>query len=569
MLERYQKDLSIETLLNRWNLSMKPEPRKNKESVKLVDYSCDENEDIFLSDVEESDEEELPTTCAWNLNPEVAEFVPLSSRDPSPLTLLSTEGSQEEERDKEEQEQEVFQDEKEQTEEEELQEQGIGGLLQSLRTQEGLFGPPPPGIVPPPGICLPVVTAPLTMFSPPDIVSFTPVAPPGISPLPSSIPPGFSHPSPVTPAPEPLSEPEPEPDISHLLSMFPNLSLGQLETLYMEHRGSTSSVVEALLDQQQEEEESSPSLLPTVSNTESVSEDTASSASTSDEEPNSFCISLDPMFAVSLQEQYGSPVDESLLTFLSTEELLSVPIPAHLALEIFTCWRNSLHSKLGSKPLLSSCESRPDPPPTQAEAEDSVPRTVLAPNAVEYYERQSVSAALEASLQQPVKPRPRVVLAHPKTLSGQSDREEGGLDSFIKQRDELYRKARASSRIQGVAGYYVTEARQLNKQIKDRQKEAQLELFHAANRGLPANSLDLHFLHTGEAIKRLAVFVMERQARLRPGHQEWLEIVTGKGNRSDNGKSRLRPAVTQWLEQKRLYFNEVNLGCLKILIKNT
>jgi DNA-nicking Smr family endonuclease len=46
-----------------------------------------------------------------------------------------------------------------------------------------------------------------------------------------------------------------------------------------------------------------------------------------------------------------------------------------------------------------------------------------------------------------------------------------------------------------------------------------------------------------------------------------VEVVTGKGNRSDNGKSRLRPAVTNWLEQKQYRYSEINAGALRIYLK--
>ena len=46
-----------------------------------------------------------------------------------------------------------------------------------------------------------------------------------------------------------------------------------------------------------------------------------------------------------------------------------------------------------------------------------------------------------------------------------------------------------------------------------------------------------------------------------------VEIVTGRGNRSDHGKSRLRPAVTNWLLQKNYTYSDVNEGCLKVMIR--
>lgn len=45
-----------------------------------------------------------------------------------------------------------------------------------------------------------------------------------------------------------------------------------------------------------------------------------------------------------------------------------------------------------------------------------------------------------------------------------------------------------------MAGFYASEARELNNHIKAKQREAQMHLFLAANQGTPGNSLDLHYL---------------------------------------------------------------------------
>ena len=81
--------------------------------------------------------------------------------------------------------------------------------------------------------------------------------------------------------------------------------------------------------------------------------------------------------------------------------------------------------------------------------------------------------------------------------------------------------------------------------------------------------IDLHYLQTGEAIKQLQKFVSQWESFLTLGKKpsQALEIVTGRGNRSDNGKSRLRPAVAAWLTQKHYQYSEVNDGCYKVTLK--
>jgi DNA-nicking Smr family endonuclease len=120
-----------------------------------------------------------------------------------------------------------------------------------------------------------------------------------------------------------------------------------------------------------------------------------------------------------------------------------------------------------------------------------------------------------------------------------------------------------------VAGYYAAEARQLTTRIRARQRDAQMDLFLDANRGATSNKLDLHFLQTGEAVQQLAAFVQEREGGLRRGQAVSIEVVTGQGHRSDNGKSRLKPAIQNWLDQKKYQYSEVNPGCLKVHLKSS
>ena len=111
-----------------------------------------------------------------------------------------------------------------------------------------------------------------------------------------------------------------------------------------------------------------------------------------------------------------------------------------------------------------------------------------------------------------------------------------------------------------------------------------MEIFLTINKGIPktkyvnirnsatillsSDRLDLHYLQTGEAIKQLQHFIGHWDSYVKKSrNSQTLEIVTGRGNRSDNGKSRLRPAVTTWLAQKNWQYSEVNDGCLKVTIR--
>ena len=70
-------------------------------------------------------------------------------------------------------------------------------------------------------------------------------------------------------------------------------------------------------------------------------------------------------------------------------------------------------------------------------------------------------------------------------------------------------------------------------------------------------------------MQQLSAFMSQWEKIVTEGKKSSLsvEIVTGRGNRSDNGRSRLRPAVTNWLAQKHYNYSDVNEGCLKVTIR--
>jgi hypothetical protein len=113
---------------------------------------------------------------------------------------------------------------------------------------------------------------------------------------------------------------------------------------------------------------------------------------------------LDPLFAVELQEAFGPPLDASFLQLLSLDEILSVEIPRDLARQLFEAWRLSLQTRLCAKPDFIETA------PAAAFVREEGPRTVLAPNAVAYYENRELervlresSAAAAAAMSQPKK----------------------------------------------------------------------------------------------------------------------------------------------------------------------
>jgi len=288
-------------------------------------------------------------------------------------------------------------------------------------------------------------------------------------------------------------------------------------------------------------------------------------------------LSMDPMFAVQLQEAFGPPLEDSLLQFLNTNEVLTANIPYSLAHQFFSCWQDSLREYLGSKPDQKvTKESQEEDTPVAKfglESKPEMPKTVLAPNAVDYYDKKLLEKVLKESrdLALNVKKRPLIVVksqSADRLHQRHHEESEDDLEVYRHKRNLLYRKAMEAraSNISGAAAYYAAEAREINKQFKTKQHDRQMGMFKAANDHNSQNKLDLHFLTTADAIKQLQMFIQTKVGLLRNDEMS-VEIVTGKGNRSENGKSRLRPAVVNWLEQKNYRFSEINSGALKVYLK--
>jgi len=352
------------------------------------------------------------------------------------------------------------------------------------------------------------------------------------------------------------------PDIERLVAMFPHLSLDQATTLYNQHQQNTAEVISTLL------EAAAPA-------SPSEKDNHYHDPFTLREEDTTIPMTLDPIFAVTLQEQFGSPVDDSLLQFLKTGELLSLDIPVTMARQLFSLWQLSLQSILTTKPELKVPVPAPAVSDWGGAGIQVPPKTVLAPNAVEHYEKQMLDKALKNSMSHnvPQKAKPTIIVKPLKQEEEKIKEEEDTpeLEQFIEQRDMLYRKAMETrgSHMQGAASYYAAQARELNTHIKHTQKQTQMEMFLQANKDSPNKTIDLHYLQTSDAIKQLQQFISQKEAQARSGSSggQTVDVITGKGNRSENGKSRLRPAVQNWLDQKKYFYTEVNIGCFRVRLK--
>merc|ERR1719357_1034218 len=260
-----------------------------------------------------------------------------------------------------------------------------------------------------------------------------------------------------------------DPDITLLVSMFPHLSIDEAAILYHKHGQETKEVIAELLESADASHEAN------VSNP-------------NEESKYMVKMSLDPLFATCLQSMYGAPLPSNDLGKLNSSQLLSVEIPSSLANQIFYYWQQSLQNAL----LYNVPGENPS---------EEAPRTVLAPNAIQHYEKQWFDQAVKNSMnvEQP-KSKPMIVVKPLKKQEATSNENDDELEKSIEQRNMLYRKAMATkgSHMQGAASYYAAQARELNARIKTSQKQNQMEMFLNINKNSPNTKLDLHYLQTAD-----------------------------------------------------------------------
>ena len=159
-------------------------------------------------------------------------------------------------------------------------------------------------------------------------------------------------------------------------------------------------------------------------------------------------MSLHPTFAVTLQEHFGEVAPQEYLGKLGQDQMLSLDISLNHAKVLFTLWQQSVLAKLNDDSLLVS-DTLPGPSQMTriSPVTNTAPaKTVLAPNAVAYYEEQMLGRAVEESKVQArgaARVKPRIVIKENNTTDKESNEEvnESNLDELIERRNNLYKKA--------------------------------------------------------------------------------------------------------------------------------
>uniref|UniRef100_A0A182QDH2 Smr domain-containing protein n=1 Tax=Anopheles farauti TaxID=69004 RepID=A0A182QDH2_9DIPT len=140
-------------------------------------------------------------------------------------------------------------------------------------------------------------------------------------------------------------------------------------------------------------------------------------------------------------------------------------------------------------------------------------------------------------------------------------------------KNECHEKARQAiqRKVPGLADYYSQIARLHRTKIDMYNNRASNYIMEVHK--LKLNNievLDLHYLHSAEALRCLELFLAEHAENLLNSQQRFktLYIITGRGLHSADGKPIIKQRVKAMLREKNIRYNEVNPGYLKIKLNN-
>ncbi|XP_077059653.1 NEDD4-binding protein 2 isoform X2 [Siphateles boraxobius] len=139
-----------------------------------------------------------------------------------------------------------------------------------------------------------------------------------------------------------------------------------------------------------------------------------------------------------------------------------------------------------------------------------------------------------------------------------------------RQQIECFNKAAEAHR-QGrkdVASFYAQQGHMHGEKMHEANHRAAMQIFQRVNASLlPQNILDLHGLHVDEALYHLSQVLTEKNLECRQGLcRSQLSIITGRGNHSQGGVPRIRPAVLDYLKNQHYSYTEPKTGLVLVTL---
>lgn len=137
------------------------------------------------------------------------------------------------------------------------------------------------------------------------------------------------------------------------------------------------------------------------------------------------------------------------------------------------------------------------------------------------------------------------------------------LESFAKAA-EAYKQGRKE-----VASFYAQQGHLHGKRMREANHRAAVQIFERVNSSLlTRNILDLHGLHVDEALEHLGQVLQDKTTDCEQGLcRPQLSVITGRGNHSQGGVARIRPAVIDYLTNKHYRFTEPKPGLVLVSLK--
>ncbi|KAI4875699.1 hypothetical protein NFI96_023359 [Prochilodus magdalenae] len=132
-----------------------------------------------------------------------------------------------------------------------------------------------------------------------------------------------------------------------------------------------------------------------------------------------------------------------------------------------------------------------------------------------------------------------------------------------RRQQECFDKAAEAHR-QGrkdVASFYAQQGHLHGKKMKEANHRAAVQIFERVNATLlPQNILDLHGLHVDEALHHLQLVLADKTCEWQQGLcRPQLSVITGRGNHSQGGVARVRPAVLDYLKSQHYRYPVIHI----------